>query len=311
MPIAASASADSAEDGHQPHVEALARGRTRDDLGHRADVRHRQAGGLSQRLLNLPAQRVGLAGRAHDPRHGRDADVEGVGEVRHLRLRDPHLRSGFFVERAVTTVGDDADDLPVGLGRELAHAAAADGQPVVERVALGPVLLRHRLVDDDDGRRRRGIARGERAPALDRDLEDLEVAGRHGVPGAASMDRLVGRERTANDGEAEAVAAFERHAAGGTGHLHARDRHHLVDADTHRLFDGFGLQVAIAGHRHPHRQHAAGVVARIDASQCHERPYQQRRADEQHQRQSDLRHDEHRARLVLLKAGAGRGCCFP
>ena len=45
-----------AEDRHQPHVEPLARGRARDDVGHRADVGHRQAGGLSQRLLNLAAQ---------------------------------------------------------------------------------------------------------------------------------------------------------------------------------------------------------------------------------------------------------------
>ncbi len=108
----------------------------------------------------------------------------------------------------------------------------------------------------------------------------------------------------------EAVAAFERHAAGGAGQLHAGDRHHLLDADAHRLLDGFSLQVPIASHRHPHRQHAAGVVARIDASQRHEGPYQQRRADEQHQRQGDLRHHEHRARLVLLKAGAGPAAAF-
>jgi hypothetical protein len=35
---------------------------------------------------------------------------------------------------------------------ELPHHAAADHQAVVQGVAFGPVLSRHRLVDDDDRR---------------------------------------------------------------------------------------------------------------------------------------------------------------
>ena len=39
------------------------------------------------------------------------------------------------VEPAVPHVADDADDLPLGLVGELAHHAAADHEPVVERIA--------------------------------------------------------------------------------------------------------------------------------------------------------------------------------
>ena len=117
--------------------------------------------------------------------------------------------------------------------------------PVAQGIALGQNCFAMASLMITTGGEAAVSRVGERAPALDRDLEDLEVAGRYRVPGAAAVTGLARGERTADDGEPQAVAAFERHAAGGAGQLHAGDRHHLLDADAHRLLDGFGLQVTV------------------------------------------------------------------
>src|SRR5712691_6255645 len=66
--------------------------------------------------------------------------------------------------RMIQAIGDDADDLPRLLGRELPHHALADDEPVVHWIgALFPEAPRHRLVDDDHRRRRSIVADGKRA----------------------------------------------------------------------------------------------------------------------------------------------------
>ena len=100
----------------------------------------------------------------------------------------------------------------------------ADDQAIVQRIALRPELLRHRLVDDHDRRRRAVVALGERAAALDRDLEHLEVAGRDRHPAAAAVERPVAVSGTADDDERQAVAALQRHAARRAGVDDAGDR---------------------------------------------------------------------------------------
>ena len=98
------------------------------------------------------------------------------------------------------------------------------------------------------------VALGEGAAALERDLEDVEVAGRDRHPAAAAMKRAVGRQRAADDDERKPVAALERHAAGGAGGHDAGHRAQALDAVAHHLLDAFGLQEPRSGQRHPHRQ---------------------------------------------------------
>ena len=101
-----------------------------------------------------------------------------------------------------------------GSSRELAHHAAADDQPLADRVLVLEGFADQRFVDDHDRRRRLGVAVGEDAAFLDRDLEHVEEAVGLRRPAAAAMEALVGRQRPADDDERQAVAAFERHAAG-------------------------------------------------------------------------------------------------
>ena len=168
-------------------------------------------------ILDRAAATTAAALRPDDPRNRRQADVQCVGGVGHLRLRDPHLRLRLAVEPAGFDVGDDADDLTFAFGGELAHHALADDEPVRQRIGLRPVLPRHGFVDDDDWRRRARVPIVERPSALDRDLEDFEVAGRHRHPPAAAVERTlaVGRQRPPDDPERRSVAALQRNAARG------------------------------------------------------------------------------------------------
>src|SRR5439155_24443667 len=103
-------------------------------------------------------------------------------------------------QSVVAAVCDDADDLPRLLGGEFAHDPLADDEAVVERIGVLPVLLRHRLVDDDDGLRRAIVANVERASAADRNPEHLEIVRRYGHPSAAAVIRT-GLQRAADDRE--------------------------------------------------------------------------------------------------------------
>ena len=87
------------------------------------------------------------------------------------------------------------------------------------------------------------VALVERAAALHRDLEDLEVAGRHRHPAAAAVVRTlaVGGERPADDAERQAVAALQRHAARRARLDDAGNRLQLLDAVAHQLLDRLRL----------------------------------------------------------------------
>jgi hypothetical protein len=104
-----------AEDAHQQHVEALARSRKRHDFFHGFVVDDRHAGDLA----DLVCDRVGDARRrsrgAHGPRQRNVAEEERVELIRELRLRHVHRRRRLGTEIAVANVGDDADDLSLGL----------------------------------------------------------------------------------------------------------------------------------------------------------------------------------------------------
>ena len=247
------------------------------------------------------AERMGLALRADDPGHRREPHVQRVGGIGNLRLRDVHRRPGHVVQAAVARVADHADNRAIGIRAELAHAAA-DGEPLVQRIALRPVLLRERFVDDDHAGRAAVVEIRERAPALHGDLEDLEVAGRHRHPAAAAMSGPL--RRPADDEEPEAVAALQRHAARGARVHHARNGAQALDAVAHRLLDPRGCLKARRRQRHPHRQHVRRVEAGIDPAERDGRANQQRGTDQENQGQRDFRDDQHRPRLVLPEAGA-------
>ena len=91
-------------------------------------------------------------------------------------------------EAGLLHVADDAHDLARRLGEVGAHALA-DLDLLADGVALRPVLLRERLVDDDDARRARGVALAEQAAAPQRDLERFEVGVRDVHPAGAARER--------------------------------------------------------------------------------------------------------------------------
>jgi hypothetical protein len=127
-----------------------------------------------------------------------------------------HDRVGVAAEGAVTHVAHHADDL----ARPFLHAGAqatADRDAFADRAGVGPILPRHRLVDDGDAGCARRVLLREGAPAHERDLEHVEVVGRHGREAAAAVRGSV--ERPPLDDEAEAEPALQRHAAAGRGRL--------------------------------------------------------------------------------------------
>ena len=141
-----------------------------------------------------------------------------LASVRHLRLRDEHLRLRIAVEPVALDVGRRCR-------RSAARFRLANSRitplPMTSRSVSGSPFgqycfaIASLMIDD----RRRGarVALVERPAALDRNLEHLEVAGRDRHPAAAAVKRplAVGGERPPDDAEGQAVAALQRHAAGG------------------------------------------------------------------------------------------------
>ena len=96
----------------------------------------------------------------------------------------------------------------------------------------------------------------------------------------------------------------KRHAARGAGDLDAGQRVQAFGAVPHQLRDGGGLREPLAPQRHAHRQHLMRIEPGIDRAQREESANEQRRADQQHERQSHLGDDQQRARLVLPEPAA-------
>src|SRR5579871_774755 len=115
------------------------------------------------------------------------------------------------VECTVSNVAGDADNLPLRLIFELAHDPSADYEPILQRIGVFPILLGHRLVNHHDRSRFIVVAVGEGSPVFNRDLVDLEEAGRDCAPGAAAMEGTLLRG-TAYDEERQPVAALQWHA---------------------------------------------------------------------------------------------------
>ena len=179
----------------------------------------------------------GRSGGAHHPANRVDAQVESDHRVGHLHRGRVHRRPRLVVEAAVAGVADDADDLALGLGGELAHHAAAEHEAFADRAPVGPVLPGHRLVDDGHRRGQRVVAVGEDAALPDRNLEHVEVAGADRQPPGAAVERRIG-ERPAGDHERQPEPAFERHATRRRGRGHAGQRAQPLEAARRRAGAG-------------------------------------------------------------------------
>ena len=190
-------------------------------------------------------------------------------------------------------VADDADDRD--------RVARVDGDRMADRILAAPELARHRLADDGHRRRRRRVRVREVAPAQKRDAQGVEVAGA-GRPIVGVRRR---RGRPAVDVEpSRAVAGRQRQPAGGADRLDAGNRadggHGAIEERD--LLRRRGVSRGRQAERQRHEM--IGVEAGRHALQLDQAPDRQSRADEEHEREGDLRRDERRARALL--AGAAR-----
>ena len=130
-----------AEHRHQPHVEALARGRARHDFAHRADVRHRQAGRLRAAASWIAA--LTECGSTCV----RTTQAIGVSRTFSALAASGTCACGMYIVGPGSLLRPPSRTSPTtpmiwrsGSVGELAHHAAADDQPIVERIALRPEL---------------------------------------------------------------------------------------------------------------------------------------------------------------------------
>ena len=111
-----------------------------------------------QLALDRDPQRHRIGGGPDRPRQRKDVVGERRQPFGHLALRHVHHADVRVLQPVLAHVADDPDDLPRRL-LELRPEPLADDDQLPDRILLRPVLLRHRLVDDDDPRRPRRCRR--------------------------------------------------------------------------------------------------------------------------------------------------------
>ena len=182
-------------------------------------------------------------------------------------------------------VAEDADDLVVELRRRVVESEAmADG------LFLRQVLPGERFVHHRHARRARAVARANRAARAKRNAKRFGIAGSHkhrlevhvlvrprriplhvpGVQGPVAAERTVGRERRA---------------------ANVRKRSEPLVHPAVELRDGVGL---VAGEPRvvAREQHAILIEAVRLALQVHQAAREEARADQEHERDGDLRDNE-------------------
>ena len=246
-------------------------------------------------------RRVGRG--ANTPRQGDHAVRKRGQAFGHLTLRNVHHADALIPQPVLADVADNADDLP-GRLFELRSESLADHDDLTERVLFGPVLLRHRVVDDQHASGRAGVDLGERASAQQRNPEHPEVVRRHGPPLLVSAVLAPSRWLT-DDPERQIDPGLDRKRNGGCRDIDARHRFDAPDDLRREGAHACRRRVRAAGQRGLERQHIARVQARIDRAQSHEAADQQRRSNQKNQRQRDFRDDQYRAYAFMPRAGAG------
>ena len=179
-PIAASERRDDAERRQQRDAEAPPRQRVRQLLVHRqhradrlilVDLPDRVAHGVGQRCRRAPAFAA-----------TNTIDGHGVLTVGHVQRR---LRRARRATRHATSPTTPTTVIWAGL---------VDREVLADRIAAGPVPLRHRGADDGDERPSFAVAVLERAAAQQRDPHRPEVVGRRGpIVGASPGRSAAGR----------------------------------------------------------------------------------------------------------------------
>ncbi len=185
---------------------------------------------------------------------------------------------------------DDAEP-DVGVG---AHAA-------IDRILVGPVLLRHRAVDDDDELASTIVAGVEESAFHERDVHRLEVVWRHlALIGDLQLPRL---PDAAFDVESVAVAgAPERNHRTERRMPHAWRGLEAIEQIEHERDARRRGRVIRSGERNPERQQVVGVEARLDARQLDHAVQHQPRRREQNHGERDLR-DHQRAARAAARSG--------
>ena len=215
-------------------------------------------------------------------------------------------RHGILIDAVLADVPDHADDLePLGL----AVVTGAEREPLADRIGVGELAARHRLVDHQDAGIEGSVSRLELAAADEGHAERGEVTRRHGheVRQGRFVRRQLGTAGDVEREETEPAAHRQR-----VGERHALDAGHGLQPLLHRVPVGQPLRrlaVALARRRHLHRQHARRGEAQRDVQQVDEAAEQQPGADQQHQRQRDLgQHQAHAGDVaVAVAGGAARG----
>ena len=139
------------------------------------------------------------------------------------------VRRRILADEVVLAVFCDADHL-------IEEALAEKLEAFANRILIRPEPLRHRLVDDNDGRRVRLVAFGEIAPADERHAQRLEVLRRDDA-------NLHEPTRPAIRGVLALEKDSPREAAGEKGHR-VRQRRRLHACDARGALDDRALEFA-------------------------------------------------------------------
>ena len=213
-----------------------------------------------------------------------------MGEI-HLGLRRRR-------EARLPDVGHDAHD-----GHHAGAGAAAQREALADRVVGRPVLLRQRLVDHDDARRRLDIRLLHRAAAKQPHSHRLEVAGRHDLPvGAPPL--LARCNRTPLDVDAQISARRNEWYAGDAAcRRDTRQRRHAPRQLAIERDHTPGVRIPRARQIDRHRQDVVDAIPGIDRHQLGEAPRDQTRAHEQHEGNGHFGDDERAARALTSARG--------
>ena len=197
---------------------------------------------------------------------------------------------------------DDADDVVEAID------PVADVHALADRILVREVLLDERLVDNRDVLAGRRVLRRERAAAKHRNRERFEVARRdHAIVRRGRVARL--QRRPPADVERQHVVATERQRLHGGGRLHAGLGLELGDQIVEERVMGLRRPVRRPRQRDLKREHALRLESRIDVDELVEAAQQQRRARQQHDRQRDLRDEQHAAHPAAT-GRRGRAAAF-
>jgi hypothetical protein len=151
----------------------------------------------------------------------------------------------------------------------LAAPARAEHQDFAKRLAAGPLLAGHGLIDDADSGGPALVFDREETAAVEANPERLEVMPRNAAPVSDAVKRAA-QQRPAGDDVGQGNAGLERD---GDGRGHRQNAGQTLDAllrFVDQLRDGCGLFVTRRADGHLDGQHVFSRESPIDGVHCHE-----------------------------------------